>query len=66
MSYKSHKEDNISQPIDVTGPVYNAQVRDIIDHRIQPGDNVLFDDITVKGPAGDKRKLSSLVFVVTR
>jgi len=66
MSYKSHREDNISRPIDVAGPVYNAEVRDIIDHRIQPGDDVLFDDITVRGPAGDKRKISSLVFVVTR
>ena len=65
-SYRSKKEDNNSTPIAVTGPMYDAKVRDIVDHRLQAGDNVFFDDVIVKGPAGDIRKINPMVFVVTR
>ena len=65
MSFRSHKDNNISLPITVIGPVYDSQVKDIIEHRLQAGDDVFFDDIIVRGPAGDRRKINSLIFAVT-
>jgi gliding motility-associated protein GldM len=64
MSYRSHKDNNVSLPITVTGPLFDDKVKDIIQHRIQAGDDVFFDDIIVRGPAGDKRKINALAFAV--
>ena len=65
MSYRSHKDNNVSLPITVTGPAFDDKVKDILQHRIQPGDDVFFDDIIVRGPAGDRRKINPLAFAIT-
>ena len=66
ISFRSRKDDNISPPVLVMGPMYDAKTRDFIDHRLQSGDDVFFDEVTVKGPAGDIRKINSMAFAVTR
>ncbi len=66
ISYRSKKDDNISPPILVTGPAYTDKVRDIIDRKLQAGDDVFIDDVTVRGPAGDIRKINPMAFAVTK
>jgi hypothetical protein len=66
VSYRSHKEDNVSPPMPVTGPVYDPKIKDIIDSRLQAGDDLFFDNIIVRGPAGDKRKINDMAFAVTK
>jgi len=66
ISYASHKDNSISLPTTVSGPVFDDKLRNIIDHRLQVGDVVFFDEITVRGPAGDIRKINPMAFAVTR
>jgi gliding motility-associated protein GldM len=66
VSYRSHKEDNISPPMAVTGPVYDDKIKDIIERRLQAGDDIFFDNVIVRGPAGDKRKINDMAFAVTK
>lgn len=66
VSYKSKKDDNITPPITVVGPAYDSRVKELISNRVQIGDAVFIDEIIVRGPAGDKRKLNPLAFVVTK
>jgi gliding motility-associated protein GldM len=66
MSYRSHKDNNVSLPITVTGPLFDDKVKDIMQHRLQAGDDVFFDDIMVRGPAGDRRKINPLAFAVVQ
>ena len=66
VSYKSKKEDNVTVPQNVTGPVYDQKTKDQIITRLQPGDNFFIDEIIARGPAGDKRKLNPVAFVITK
>lgn len=65
-SYRSNKDGSISIPILVKGPLYDDKVKEIMGHRLEAGDVLFFDDITVKGPAGDTRKTNPMTFAVTR
>jgi hypothetical protein len=63
VSYKSRKDNSVMLPVTVNGtPLYDDKVKEIIKHRIEPGDDIYFDEIWVKGPAGDKRKINPISF----
>ncbi len=62
--YKSKKDDNIIV-VDVNGPMYDARVKEIIEKRMVAGDNFFIDEVYVRGPAGDKRKLNPIAFEIT-
>ena len=66
LALKSKKEDNVTVPQNVTGPVYDQKTKDLIITRLQPGDNFFIDEIIARGPAGDKRKLNPVAFVITK
>lgn len=65
VSYRSKKDDNVMIPVTVNGPGYDTRVKDIV-ARVQPGDDFFIDEIIARGPAGDKRKLNPIVFVITK
>lgn len=62
--YKSKKDDNIIV-LDVNGPLFNNQIKEIIEKRIAAGDALFVDEVYVRGPAGDKRKLNPIAFEIT-
>ena len=66
VSYKSKKDDNITPPATVTGPAFDSKIKDLVGSRVQIGDAVFIDEIIARGPAGDRRKLNPLAFVVTK
>ncbi len=66
ISYRSKKEDNVSVPVTVMGPLYDAKIKELIGSRVQVGDAVFIDEIIARGPAGDKRKLNPVAFVITK
>jgi gliding motility-associated protein GldM len=66
VSYKSKKDDNITVPVTVNGPLYDSRTKEQIIERLQTGDNLFVDEIIVRGPAGDKRKMNPVAFVITK
>jgi gliding motility-associated protein GldM len=66
VSYKSKKDGEISLPITVNGPLLNQRIKDIIRNRMAAGDDIYFDEIWVRGPAGDKRKINPIAFAVVQ
>jgi gliding motility-associated protein GldM len=66
VSHKSKREDNISVPVIVNGPAFNQKVKDMMKSRIEAGDDIYFDEIWVRGPAGDRRKINPISFAIVR
>lgn len=66
VSYKSKKDDNITPPLTVNGPLYDSRAKEQIIDRLQTGDNLFIDEVIVRGPAGDRRKMNPVVFVITK
>ena len=66
VSIRSKKEGDISTPVLIKGPLYDEKTKDIIQHRLQAGDDVFFDEIIVRGPAGDRRKINDIAFAITK
>ena len=66
VSYMNHKDNSISLPTLVSGPLFGDKFREVIDHRLQVGDVVFFDEVNVRGPAGDIRKINPMTFAVIR
>jgi len=64
--YKSVKEGNVSIPYTNAGPLYDEKTKDIVKKRVQAGDDIYFDEIWVRGPAGDKRKINPISFSISK
>lgn len=61
--YYSKKDANMI-PVAVTGAIYSGKVKDMIAQQVRPGDQVFIDEIVVRGPAGDRRKINPIAFEV--
>ena len=61
--YRSKKDGN-NIPVSNIGPGFNDHIKEILTKRVQAGDAIFLDEIIVKGPGGDKRKINPIAFDV--
>lgn len=61
--YFSKKSANMVV-VPVTGALYSSKVKDMINQQVAGGDQVFLDEIIVRGPGGDRRKINPIAFEV--